>query len=556
MPRLLAACLTLALLAAPAPAQHDVTAKAGVVVCVSPAAAAVGVDVLKGGGTAVDAAVAVGFALAVAWPEAGNVGGGGFMLVHPGQAGQPTMFDYREAAPLAATATMFAGRIDFTSPRTSGVPGSVRGMALAHAKFGKRPWKELVAPAIKLAADGVPVTAGLAHSLNGVLASKSVTNTEFRRVFGRPGGGAWQAGDVLKQPDLARTLTLIAAEPDAFYTGELADKLDQEMTAGAGLITKQDLAAYRAKERPPVVGTYRGYDVIAAAPPSSGGVTLITMLNILERFDLRKHPRHSPETIHLMTEAMRRAYRDRAAYLGDPDFVKIPAHLTTKDHAAKLAATIDPAKATPSASIAGDIPLAAGPAESPETTHYSVIDATGMAVSTTTTLENSYGCRVVVRGAGYILNNEMTDFNPRPGVTDRAGRIGTPANQVAGGKRMLSSMCPTILAKDGVPVLVTGSPGGRTIINTVLCVVVNVVDYKMNARDAVDAGRHHHAWFPDRVQLEDRPFTPGLRTRLEGMGHATTTARQGDAHTITIDPATGTRTGAADRRLDGAAVGY
>ena len=555
--RLLFIILSLTL-AAPLRAQDAtrgvVTSTTGVVVCVSPPAAKLGAEALAKGGNAVDAAVATAFALAVSWPEAGNIGGGGFMLVQPPGAVPASFFDYREKAPAAATATMFATKVDYNSILTAGVPGSVSGLALAHAKFGKRPWKELVMPAAELAAEGVPVDAALARSLNAVLDATTTTNAEFRRVYGKNGQSGWKAGDTLKLPELSTTLWLIAEKgADGFYTGPLADLVADEMKASGGIMTKADLAAYQAKERPPIVSPYRGYDIIAAPPPSSGGVTLALMLNILETFDLAKHPRQSPEAVHLIAEAMRRAYRDRAAYLGDPDFTPYPAKLLTKEYARGLAKSIDPKRATSSESLAGDMRLTPAAAESDETTHFSIIDRDGMAVSNTTTLENSYGCRVVVRGAGYILNNEMTDFNHRPGVTDRTGRIGTPANVVAPGKRMLSSMCPVIVRKDGKTVLVTGSPGGRTIINTVACVVIDSIDYGMDARAAVDAPRQHMQWLPDRLSLEDSPTFPTLKTKLEAMGYAITKRRQGDAHTITIDPMTGVATGAADRRLDGAA---
>ncbi len=535
------------------PAQAPVGSTRGVVVCVSPLAAEVGAAVLGRGGNAVDAAVATAFALAVTWPEAGNVGGGGFMLVQPPGDAVPTFIDYREKAPLAAAKDMFAGKIDFESAVTAGVPGTVRGLELAHKKHGKLPWKDLVLPAVTLAENGFPVNAALALSLNTILQDKRTTNGEFRRVYGKDAGKqVWRAGDTLKLPDLGGTLRRVAEQgPAAFYTGPLADAFDAEMTASAGLITKQDLAAYTAVDRPVLTGSYRGHDIVAAAPPSSGGTTLIETLNILETFDVKAHPRHSAETIHLMSEAMRRSFRDRAAYLGDPDFTKVPAHITSKAHAKQLAATIDLAKATKSESLAGDIPLSP---EGTQTTHFSIVDGAGMAVANTFTLENAYGCRVVVRGSGFILNNEMTDFNHKPGVTDRKGNVGTAPNVVAGGKRMLSSMCPVILRKGGKTVLVTGSPGGRTILNTVTCVVVNVVDYGMNARAAVDEPRHHMQWFPDRISLEESPDFATLSGKLKALGHAVTKHRQGDAHTVVIDPATGTAFGAADHRLDGAAV--
>jgi gamma-glutamyltranspeptidase/glutathione hydrolase len=551
---------------AQAPPRAAVEAKHGMVVCVSPPAAEIGVDVLKRGGNAVDAAVAVAFAQAVTWPAAGNIGGGGFMLVWPGNGKEPTFFDYRETAPATATADMFAKGVDYYSPKVAGVPGTVRGLALAHQTFGKLPWKDLVLPAVRLAEDGFPVDAALARSLNGVLASKKTANAEFRRVYGKNGGAdTWQAGDKLVLPDLGRALRAVAEHgPDAFYTGDLAEKLEAEMKAGGGLITAADLAKYEAKVRKPARGTYRGYDVYSAPPPSSGGVALVEMLNVLETFDLKKHERYSPETVHLIAEAMRRAYCDRARYLGDPDFVTVPAHLTTKEYAKKLAAGIDRARATRSEELAPNIQLTDGGGE---TTHFSVADKDGICVANTYTLENAYGCRVVVRGAGYLLNNEMTDFNTKPGVTNRRGDIGTPANQIAPGKRMLSSMTPTILAKDGQPVLVTGSPGGRTIINTVLCHVVNFVDYGMGPQELVDAPRMHHQWFPDHLQHEDFPGFPDLAAKLKAMGHAITNRgresgeparpyRQGDGHTIVIDPKTGMYYGAADKRIDGKAAGY
>jgi gamma-glutamyltranspeptidase/glutathione hydrolase len=547
-------CVAAPVATAQAPDRHTAEGKNGMVVAVCPIAADVGLGVLKAGGTAVDAAVAVAFAEAVTWPEAGNIGGGGFMLVWPGGGKDPTVFDYRETAPAAATKDLFAdGKTDWTSHKAAGVPGTVRGLALAHQRFGQRPWKELVLPAAKLAEDGFTVDGPLARRLNGVLADKKTRNAEFRRVYGKA-GGEWAAGDTLKLPDLGRTLRMIGEQgPDWFYTGENAARVEAEMKAGGGLITAADLAAYRAKERKPVRGTYRGFDVYAPPPPSSGGIALVESLNILETLDLKKHPRQSPETIHLLAEAMRRAFCDRARHVGDADFVTVPDHLTSKDYARKLAAGIDPARATKSESLAPELTVRES---ADSTTHFSVIDKDGMAVANTYTLENSFGNRVVVRGAGFLLNNEMTDFNPRPGVTTRTGMIGTEPNQIAPGKRMLSSMTPTIVAKDGKPYLVTGSPGGRTIINTVLCVVVNTLDYDMPARAAVDEPRLHHQWFPDRLSLEKWTDKDAVWQKLKGMGHAVGGHRQGDAHTIRIDPKTGVYQGAADKRLNGKAAGW
>jgi gamma-glutamyltranspeptidase/glutathione hydrolase len=425
---------------------------------------------------------------------------------------------------------------------------------LAHKRFGKLSWKELVQPAVKLAEDGFVLDEPMTKSLNDAVKRKAGSD-EFRRVFGKDGGKApWRVGDRLVQKDLAKTLRKIAeGGPDAFYGGELAEMLVAEMKAGGGFISLGDLEAYRAKERKPVHGTYRGYDVYGPPPPSSGGIGLVEMLNMLECFDLKGMGANSAEARHVTAEAMRRAYADRARYLGDADFVPFPEFLTSKEHARKLAKTIDPAKATPSESVADGIPLSK---EGDKTTHFSIIDRDGMAVANTYTLEDSYGSRVVVRGAGYILNNEMGDFNTRPGVTTRGGRIGTEPNLVAPGKRMLSSMTPTVIRKGGKPFLITGSPGGRTIINTVLCVVTNVIDFEMDVQSAVDAPRQHHQWFPDVLQLEARD--EAVTKKLEALGHKVRTwpIKQGDAHSIWIDPKSGLYHGAADSRINGKAAGY
>jgi len=523
-----------------------------VVVAVSAPAAEAGLRILKQGGTAVDAAVAVQFALAVTHPAAGNVGGGGFMVVHP-PAGKPTVFEYRETAPAAAHKTMYQPGESVHTHRAVGVPGSVRGMQRAHGRFGKLAWKDLVMPAALLAEDGFILDAHHAKSLNEYL-EKAKDFAEFQRVFGKPGGEAWQPGDRLVQPDLAKTLRLIAEiGPDAFYTGPIADLLVAEMKSGGGLITKEDLASYRAHERQPNHGNYRGYDVYGPPPPSSGGICLVQMLNVLEPFDVKKHPRFSAETLHLMAETMRRAYCDRARHLGDPAFTKIPDFLTTKSYARKLADSIDLAKATSSEELAPDIEVAA---EGDSTTHFSIIDKQGLAVANTTTLENSYGSRIVVKGAGFLLNNEMGDFNWRPGVTTRKGAIGTAPNLIAPGKRMLSSMAPTIVAKDGKPVLITGSPGGRTIINTVLGIVVSIFDYEMPVGQAVAAPRLHHQWFPDELKFEGAKDHPETVEGLKARGHRIGTGRQGDAHSIWINPRTGGYVGAADKRLSGHTAGY
>jgi gamma-glutamyltranspeptidase/glutathione hydrolase len=531
-----------------------VEAEHGMVVSVSPPGTDVGVEILKKGGNAVDSAVATAFALAVTYPAAGNIGGGGFMLIYPSGKSEPVLIDYRETAPAAATKTMFSKNDSHYGYKVIGVPGTVRGLGLAHKRFGKLPWKEVVSPAIRLAQQGFIIDASLASSLNSIVTSAS-DFPELCRVLGKKGGKeSWRVGDRLMQLDLAETLGQIAENgPDAFYTGPIADKIAAEMKAGGGLITQTDLSGYQAHERTPIHGVYRGYDVYAPPPPSSGGICLVEMLNILENYDLRAQGRWSPETLHVMIEAMRRAFSDRARFLGDPDFVTIPARLTTKEYARELAQHIDLHKATPSEALAQDIRLAR---EGDSTTHFSIIDEDGMAVSNTYTLEHSYGSRVMVRGAGFLLNDEMMDFNWLPGITDRKGGIGTTPNQISPGKRMLSSQTPTILAKNGKVVLVTGSPGSRTIINTVLCMIVNVVDFSMDIRSAVDAPRLHHSWFPDEVRFEATAEYAQVMERLRKMGHTMIGTRQGDAHSIWIDPKTGRYYGAADQRIDGKAAGF
>lgn len=527
-------------------------AQNGLVVSVSAPGSDAGLEILKKGGNAVDAAVATAFALAVTFPAAGNIGGGGFMLIYPGGKAEPVCIEYREIAPAAASKTMFPKNHDGYGHLSVGVPGTVRGMWLAHQKYGKLPWKDVVLPAVQLADEGFVMDAQLAGSLNNLVFS-SREYPELRRVFGKKDGD-WEAGDRLVQKDLAKTLRLIAEEgPEAFYKGRIADQIAAEMKNGGGLITRTDLENYKANARAPIHGTYRGHDVYGPPPPSSGGTCLVQMLNILENYDLKKHDRFSPETMHLMIEAMRRAYCDRARHLGDPDFTKVPAHLTSKEYAQELTKGINLTKATKSAELAKDIPLAK---EGDNTTHFSVIDRNGMAVSNTYTLERSYGSRVVVKGAGFLLNNEMIDFNWRPGVTDKTGTIGTEPNQIAPGKRMLSSQTPTIVAKDGQVLLVTGSPGSRTIINTVFNIVVSVVDYHMDVQAAVDAPRLHHQWFPDEARFEGRSDYPDTAKKLEAMGHSIAGARQGDAHSIWVDPKTGKFHGAADKRISGKASGY
>jgi gamma-glutamyltranspeptidase/glutathione hydrolase len=428
------------------------------------------------------------------------------------------------------------------------VPGTVRGLALAHKKFGRLPWKDVVMPAAHLADEGFVISDGLARGLNSQLAGAMGKFPASVDAYGKPGGGTWADGDRLVLKDLGKTLRAIATDgPDAFYKGWIADRIAQDLAANGGLITKADLAAYEAKERPPAKGTFRGYDIAAMAPPSSGGVALIEMLNMLEAFDLKAKGFPSAEARHFEIEAMRRAYLDRARFLGDPDFVQIPlAKLLSKDYARTLASTIDSAKASRSVELGKDIVTAAQEPE--ETTHFSVIDRLGMAVSNTYTLEGGYGSRVVVKGAGFLLNNEMGDFNKNPGATLPDGTIGTPANLIDPGKRMLSSMTPTIVSKGGKVVLITGSPGGRTIINTVFTVVLAATEFGMGVRAAVDAPRMHHQWLPDMVTIERAGATEEVLQKLRAMGHSVTAGgAQGDANSIGVDPG-GTAWGASDRR--------
>lgn len=528
----------------------------GWVVSDSLPASEAGAAILAQGGNAVDAAVATALALAVTFPEAGNLGGGGFMLIRPGDGSAPVCIDYRETAPGKATATMFAKGESRLGHKVVGVPGTPRGLELAHRRYGKLAWKALVEPAVRLAEDGFMLGTRLAADLNKIVAL-SDEFAELRRVFGKQTGSqAWQPDDRLVQPDLARTLRQIADDgAAAFYEGPIAEQIVAEMRRGSGLITRTDLANYQAKLRTPMRGAYRDYEILAAPPPSSGGAATIEALNLLERFDLRSHDRWSPRTQHLLIEALRRAFCDRARWLGDPDFVEVPDHLHSKDYAEQLAEAIELDRATPSQRLAPEIAL---PSEGTETTHFSLIDSRGMAVANTYTLEHSYGSRVMVGGAGFLLNNEMGDFNWQPGVTDRGGQIGTTANLIAPGKRMLSSQSPTIVLRDGRVALITGSPGGRTIISTVVCLLVNVLEYGMELQAAVDAPRLHHGWLPDVVQLEGatQPAYAELVKQLRAMGHAIDDKphRQGSANSIAINSKTGKADAVADRRRAGAAI--
>ena len=533
-------------------------ARLGMVITQSDIASQVGFQVIKNGGNAIDAAVATALAMAVTHPTAGNIGGGGFIVYRPA-SGEPMSFDFREVGPSRSSPEMWLknGKYDFDTHHNShlsvGVPGTVAGLHMAWKEQGSKPWKELVQPAIALARDGFEVSHGLARSLAGQLDDFKKYPASLAQFS--KNGKPYEAGDTLKQPDLAKTLTRIADQgPAGFYEGETAALIEKEMKANGGLITMADLKAYQAKKRDVVKGTYRGYDIIGMPPPSSGGMAVVQMLNVLEGFDLKANGYGSAKNIHLTAEAMRRAFADRARYLGDPDFEKdIPLpRLISKDYAATLRKTINPDKASKSNTGSFEFTY-----ESPETTHISIVDAKRNAVALTYTLEYGYGSRIVVPGAGFLLNNEMGDFNGQPGLTDERGMIGTPANLARPGKRMLSSMAPTIIAKDGQLFMVTGTPGGRTIINTVLTTILNVIDYGMNAQEAVDAGRMHHQWLPDRLSMERFGFSADTIKLLQGMGHNVVEAGgQGAAQVIVFNQKDNMLEGGVDRRPpDGGAAG-
>jgi gamma-glutamyltranspeptidase / glutathione hydrolase len=539
---------------------EPVVAQKAMVVSASAIASNVGAQVLRAGGNAIDAAIATGFALAVTYPAAGNIGGGGFMVIRFPD-GRATAIDFREKAPLAAHANMFldekgeySSTIHHNSHIAVGVPGTVAGFAFAHQKYGSRQWATLVAPSVKLARNGFKAPPGLAKSLAGFVTGKRAQRYPASVQAYSKRGVPYAEGDVIKLPDLARTLQRIQRHGrDGFYKGETARLIAAEMKRGGGMITAQDLAKYQAKERIPVKGTYRGYEIISMPPPSSGGVALIEMLNILEGYDVKSWSHNSATHIHHLAEAMRRAFLDRARFLADPDFAQVPiARLNDKAYAARLRASIDPMKA--SVSDPANITVSG---ESMETTHYSVVDASGIAVSVTYTLEAGYGSAIVVPGAGFLLNNEMGDFNAKPGVTDSTGLIGTQPNLARPEQRMLSSMTPTIIAKDGKLVAIVGSPGGRTIINTVLQVVSNIIDFNMNIQQAVNAPRIHHQWLPDHISMERNAVSQAVIDQLKAMGHYVSVAgTQGTAHSIMVD-VSGRRLGAADPRdRDAGAIGY
>jgi gamma-glutamyltranspeptidase/glutathione hydrolase len=534
-----------------------------------------GVEMLRSGGNAIDAAVATGFALAVVHPQAGNLGGGGFLLLR-NATGETHFIDFREKAPAAATANMYLDAQGNVIPESSkdssvvgyksiGVPGTVAGLVYAEKQYGKLSIEKVMAPAIKLARDGFPLAYEDAQALKDD--EYLAQFPESKRIFLRD-GNHYQPGELFKQPELARTLERLAKDPDTFYHGAMARELAAAIHKGGGLVTAADLAAYEVKEREPIRGSYRGYDIISAPPPSSGGVALVEILNILEGYDLAKSGNRSADAIHLEAEAFRRAFYDRADFMGDPDFTKVPvAQLIDKKYAAAWRDSIDPNRASLSTDLkrpsfselervaqSRSRPLAIREPEN--TTHYSVVDAKGNAVSVTTTLNDDFGSRVTAEGMGFLLNDEMDDFAVKQGVPNIYGLIQGPANAIGPGKRPLSAMTPTIVVKDGKLFLVLGSPGGPTIITTVANILIGVVDFSLDIEEAVDAPRFHHQWLPDQILVEDR-LSPDTMNILRSKGHKLNVEHfWGDGECIMVDPKTGERLGASDGRNNGKAVGY
>ncbi|MFI5117536.1 MAG: gamma-glutamyltransferase [Terriglobales bacterium] len=565
---------------------HPAHAPKAMVATVQPEASEAGVTIMKQGGNAVDSAVAVGFALAVVLPQAGNIGGGGFLLFRRAD-GEVHFLDFREKAPAKATANMYLDAhgnvvpgISILGYKAIGVPGSVAGLVYAQKHWGKLTLKQVMEPAIRLARDGYVLDYDAARSLRDPDLAKF---PESHRIFQR-NGDYYQQGDVFKQPELAKTLERIAENPDDFYHGAMARELAAAIEKGGGLVTPEDLAQYEVRERQPIRGTYRGYEVISAPPPSSGGVTLVEILNILEGYDLAKQGEGSAQSIHLTAEAYQRAFFDRAEFLGDPDFSKVPvAQLLDKRYANAWREGIPLRRATPSAglrrpsafsqldSYASSHPQPKKYVEPVHTTHYSMVDPEGNAVSVTTTLNESFGSHVTADGLGFLLNDEMDDFSSKPGVPNMFGLIQGPANAISPGKRPLSAMAPTIVLKGGKLFLVLGAEGGPTIITTVAEVLMGVVDYGSNIQQAVNAPRFHDQWLPDEIKLERVGFSPDTVRILEHMGHKVSADANldslpgqhpskaqywGDSQCIEIDLNTGERLGASDGRHNGKAVGF
>lgn len=538
---------------------HPVEAKNGMVATEQELATQIGVDILKAGGNAVDAAVAVGFALAVALPNAGNIGGGGFMMVHDAKSGKDIALDFREVAPKGASRNMYLddkgnvvdGKSLFTHYAV-GVPGTVAGMTHALSRWGSMPLSTVMAPAIALADKGYPVSITLAKTLGQE--KKNMGKWPATQAIFWKNGAPLQAGEPLVQKDLAQSLRLISQQgAKAFYQGEIAQKIAAEMAPHPHAITLQDLRDYKVVEREPVRGTYRGYQIVTMPPPSSGGAHLLQILNMMERWPMKQWGADSAQSVHYMTEAMKLAYADRAEYLGDPDFVKIPLQgLISKRYADALATGIKPQQAKPSQDIKPGKPQ---PYESDQTTHYSVVDKAGNAVAVTYTLNTNFGSGIVAKGTGILLNNEMDDFAAKPGVANAYGLVGGDANAVQAGKRPLSSMTPTLVLKDGKPALVTGSPGGARIITTVLQQIVNYIDYGMNPLEAAATPRFHHQWTPDELRIE-KGFSVDTLNLLQQWGHKVA-LKPAMGRTQTIEIRNGLLLGASDpRNPDGRTMGF
>lgn len=531
---------------------HPALGSSGMVAAQNRLAAQVGAEVLADGGNAVDAAIAVGFSLAVTLPRAGNLGGGGFMLIHDAAGNSNVAIDYREMAPLRATRDMYlddSGDVDPVRSKfshlASGIPGTVAGLYEAHRKYGRLPWKRLLKPAIRQARKGVVIS----YDLAGLLKSRKESlcrNAAACGYFYKKGGVPYEAGELFVQKDLANTLRLIAKHgPSTFYEGAIAELIDAEMRRGGGYVDSASLKSYKPSMRQVVRGTYRGYEIVTMPPPSSGGVHLIQMLNILENFPVTEMGAGAADSIHLLAEVMRLAYADRSKHLGDPDFYPVPIEwLTSKDYARKLAATIDMTVARKSEDVAPGIAPAP---ESEDTTHFSVIDADGNVVSNTYTLNFSFGSGIAIPGAGFLMNNEMDDFVSKPGIPNAFGLLGGEANSVQALKRPLSSMTPTIVFSDGEPWFATGSPGGSRIITSVLQMVVNAIDHGMNLAEAASAPRMHHQWFPDVLQLESG-FSPDTIALLKERGHDLQSSRSSMGSVQTVGFRDGVFRGASDPR--------
>lgn len=535
---------------------QPVYARNAMVVTAERHATEIGVEILRSGGNAVDAAVAIGLVLAVTEPNAGNLGGGGFMLLHLAD-GRTAFLDFRERAPSSAHRDMYLDQNgnptdeSLVGYKAAGVPGTVRGLALALRKYGTKTWGSMVEPAERLARDGMPVTWDLARSLRN--SHRLARFPESRRIF-LADGRFFSLGDTLKQQELAATLQrLRQLGPDEFYTGETARLIAADMAANGGTITAEDLAAYKPTERLPVSGTYRGHTILSAAPPSSGGTGVIQILNILEGFDLESKGAGSAATIHLVAEAMRRFFADRAQYFGDTDYVDIPlAGMLSKKYAADRGASIETHRATPSAEVGTSDPASY---ESDETTHYSVVDAMGNAVAVTYTLNGGYGSGVTARGTGVLLNNEMDDFTAKPGSPNAYGLLQSENNSIEPGKRPLSAMSPTIVLEGGRPRLVLGAQGGPTIITSVTQVILDVIDFGMNVQQAVDFPRFHHQWMPEVLYLEPSGHSIETTEALEKLGHRLSLGRS-LGHIEAIEAREGILMGAADSRSEGVAAGY